>query len=70
MILSSAIIITTAATAESRSANGPAQSMPSIPINIGNTISGGSRNNICLVSDRKAPLNDLPIEVKNVEAIG
>ena len=67
---SSTIIMIIAATADSRSAKGPAQSIPSIPQKSGSTISGGSRNSICRVSDRNAPLKDLPIEVKNMEAIG
>ena len=46
IILSSTAMRIIAATAESRSANGPAHSMPSIPMNTGSIIIGGSKNKI------------------------
>lgn len=62
-------IITDAAPAR-KSAIGPAYIIPLIPAIIGNIIISGSRNIICLVSDKNIPRFGLPIAVKKLEVIG
>ena len=68
--LNSRNAIKTAAAAEIKSATGPVYKIPSIPKNIGSTISSGKKKIICLVSDRKMPLIGFPIEVKKVAVTG
>jgi len=48
-----------------RSAIGKANIIPSTPIKYGKIISSGNNDIICLTSDRTAPWNALPIDVKN-----
>ena len=63
-------IMTTVTAADRKSAIGPANKMPSMPINNGRINSGGRKNKICRVSERNAPLTALPIAVKKVVEIG
>ena len=57
-------------TAARQSATGAAYMIPSMPTKSGNISVRGSKNTICLVSDRKVPFCGFPIEVKNVDVIG
>ena len=63
-------------TAATKSAIGAENIMPSTPskpifINIiGNITNNGSKNIICLVSDKNVPLLGSPITVQNVDVIG
>ena len=41
-----------------------------MPINKGNIIINGSKNNICLVNERNIPFLGLPIAVKKLDDIG
>ena len=50
-----------------KSAIGNANIIPSIPIKCGKIISNGKSDIICLTSDKKAPFEALPIDVKNLE---
>ena len=49
-----------------KSAIGNANIIPSIPIKYGKIISNGKSDIICLTSDKKAPFEALPIDVKNI----
>ena len=53
-----------------KSAIGPAYMIPSIPKNLGNITSSGSRKIICLVKERNAPFTGFPMDVKKVDDIG
>ena len=70
MIFHSIAIITTVTIAESKSAIGPANKIPSIPKNSGSNNSGGMKKSICRVSERNAPFPAFPMAVKNVVEIG
>ena len=70
MIFHSIAIMTTVTIAESRSAIGPANRMPSIPRNMGSNSNGGKKKIICRVRERNAPFAALPMAVKNVVEIG
>lgn len=64
------LTISAATIAAKRSAKGPANTIPSIPKKTGRTISRGSRNRICLVSDTNIPFFGFPTEAKNCEVTG
>ena len=55
---------------EQKSAIGPANNTPSIPIKRGSIRRGGRKKRNCLVRERKTPFMGFPIEVKKVAIIG
>ena len=70
IFLNSIYIITIDTIPAIKSAIGPEYIIPSIPINNGNIIIKGNKNNICLVSERNIPFFGFPIAVKKFEDIG